>query len=144
VLCTQVLEHVDEPDAVLGELARVLRPGGVVLMSTHGVFHHHPYPHDYWRWTHEGLTRIMSRHFERPKIYAQGGTMLLMAHLMGRGVYSVAGKRWWLRWLRYTAYPVVNLMGLLLDRMVPDQSVSINYLVVAWKPAVGSARAAGG
>ena len=46
-LCTQVLEHVERPELVLPELARVLRPGGVLLLSTHGVFHHHPYPHDY-------------------------------------------------------------------------------------------------
>lgn len=33
VLCTEVLEHVDDDRAVLAELVRVLRPGGVLAVS---------------------------------------------------------------------------------------------------------------
>ena len=57
VLCTQVLEHCDDPDQAVRELRRVTRPGGRVLASTHGVQVYHPSPEDYWRWTHTGLTR---------------------------------------------------------------------------------------
>ena len=37
VLCTQVLEHCDEPAQAVRELRRVTAPGGRVLASTHGV-----------------------------------------------------------------------------------------------------------
>lgn len=33
-LCTEVIEHVDEPRRVFGELHRVLRPGGRVIVTT--------------------------------------------------------------------------------------------------------------
>ncbi len=33
-LCTEVLEHVGDPSTVLGEIARVLRPGGLAFVTT--------------------------------------------------------------------------------------------------------------
>jgi SAM-dependent methyltransferase len=57
VLSTQVLEHVEDPALYLAESFRVLRPGGLLLLSTLGVFVYHPDPVDYWRWTSAGLRR---------------------------------------------------------------------------------------
>jgi len=64
VLCTQVLEHCDDPEQAVRELHRVTRRGGRVLASTHGVQVYHPSPQDYWRWTHTGLTRLFERNTE--------------------------------------------------------------------------------
>jgi SAM-dependent methyltransferase len=58
VLCTQTLEHVEDPSRAVRELRRVVAPGGRVLVSTHGVQVYHPNPGDYWRWTHAGLERL--------------------------------------------------------------------------------------
>jgi SAM-dependent methyltransferase len=57
VLSTQVLEHVRDPRLYLSECYRLLRPGGRMLLSTHGIFIYHPDPVDYWRWTCAGLRR---------------------------------------------------------------------------------------
>jgi SAM-dependent methyltransferase len=57
VLSTQVLEHVEDPALYLSECFRLLRPGGRMLLSTHGIFVYHPDPDDYWRWTPAGLRR---------------------------------------------------------------------------------------
>ncbi len=59
VLSTQVLEHVDRPGLYLAECHRVLRPGGRMLLSTHGIMVFHPDPVDYWRWTCDGLQRAV-------------------------------------------------------------------------------------
>lgn len=59
VLSTQVLEHVDDPARYLAEIQRVTRPGGRVLLSTHGSMVYHPDPVDYWRWTCAGLRRVV-------------------------------------------------------------------------------------
>ena len=59
VLSTQVLEHVADPVIYLAECARVLRPGGRLLLSTHGIMVYHPDPVDLWRWTGAGLRRAV-------------------------------------------------------------------------------------
>ncbi len=55
VFSTQVLEHVPDPAAYLRESHRLLRPGGRLLLSTHGLFPEHGCPFDFQRWTADGL-----------------------------------------------------------------------------------------
>jgi SAM-dependent methyltransferase len=59
VLSTQVLEHVGDPGLHLAECLRVLRPGGRLLLSTHGLMVYHPDPIDLWRWTGAGLEHVV-------------------------------------------------------------------------------------
>ena len=58
VLCSQVLEHCNDPALGIRELFRATAPGGRVLASTHGVMPYHPAPTDFWRWTHAGLAKL--------------------------------------------------------------------------------------
>ena len=132
-LCTQVLEHVENPSKVVSELARVLKEGGILLLSTHGVFHYHPYPHDYWRWTPEGLDKIIRQYFADVTIKPNGGTMLLLFHIIGRGIFFIADRSLFIRVLQYTLYPAINILGLIADKLVKDHSLSMNYLAVAIK-----------
>ena len=60
VLSSQVLEHVADPNAYLQEARRVLTSGGLLLLSTHGVWKYHPDPLDLWRWTGEGLKKMVA------------------------------------------------------------------------------------
>jgi SAM-dependent methyltransferase len=69
VICLEVLEHVRHPELAASEIARVLRIGGVLLLTTpfltsyHGKGSrsqaHEDYP-DFWRFTHEGLAALFS------------------------------------------------------------------------------------
>lgn len=61
VLSSQVLEHVTSPQDYLGEARRVLRPGGSLIVSTHGIWPYHPDPTDFWRWTVDGLQAEIRR-----------------------------------------------------------------------------------
>jgi SAM-dependent methyltransferase len=60
VLSTQVLEHVENPLFYLSEAHRILQPGGLLILSTHGYWMYHPDPTDYWRWTSAGLQKIVT------------------------------------------------------------------------------------
>lgn len=61
VLSTQVLEHVERPEAYLCECHRILRPGGQLILTTHGMFEEHGRPYDFHRWTSRGLENLLSR-----------------------------------------------------------------------------------
>ena len=53
------LEHVREPKAVLTEIARVLKPGGRLILVTPLEWEEHQQPHDYYRYTTYGLTYLL-------------------------------------------------------------------------------------
>jgi SAM-dependent methyltransferase len=59
VLSSQVLEHVLSPALYLAECHRVLKLGGSLVLSTHGLFEDHACPHDFWRWTAYGLRKLV-------------------------------------------------------------------------------------
>jgi len=58
-LCTEVLEHVPEPDLFLGRVVRCLRPGGRLVMTVPFAARWHFIPHDYWRYTPSSLNMLL-------------------------------------------------------------------------------------
>ncbi len=61
IVCTQVLEHVPHPHAVLAEFYRLLRPGGTLWITAPLYYEEHEIPFDYYRYTQYGL-RFLCEH----------------------------------------------------------------------------------
>lgn len=59
VICEQVLEHVTDPLTAIGNLARLGRPGALVLITTPFLIRVHPQPIDFWRFTPDGLRALI-------------------------------------------------------------------------------------
>ena len=62
VLCNQVLEHAFEPDHLIAEIARVLKPGGKLLLTVPFAWDEHEQPRDYGRYTSFGLAYLLEKH----------------------------------------------------------------------------------
>ena len=138
VLCLQVLEHVPDPAAAIRELRRVVRRGGRVLLSTHGVYPYHPNPDDLWRWTHQGLERLFRANgdWASVTVIPGAGTAATVAMLLAH-VTDLACKRAHVRPLAVPVTAALNWAGEALDRAVPvlrepvPGSLHANYHVEA-------------
>ena len=127
VLSTQVLEHVADPNVHLDECLRVLRPGGRLLLSTHGMMVYHPDPVDYWRWTCAGLRRAVEQagfevvRFEGIMGMAATGLQLVQDAASHRAP----------RWLRPAICLIMQSMVAVSDRVERPESRNLNALVFA-------------
>ncbi len=83
VLCTEVLEHLHTPEKAIAEMHRVLRAGGLLLLSTRFIFPLHDAPGDFYRYTKYGLRHLL-RAFEITELQEETNTMETLAVLYQR------------------------------------------------------------
>lgn len=89
VLCTELLEHVADINLVFGEIGRVLRPGGILVLTTPFMYGLHEEPWDFRRLTPHGLAALAADHGLHPlKVRALGTEFDVM---------SVAWEAYWNR-----------------------------------------------
>lgn len=62
LVANEVFEHVFNPDRFLDEAHRVLKPGGMVLMTMPFVWDEHEQPHDFARYSSFGIRHLLEKH----------------------------------------------------------------------------------
>jgi SAM-dependent methyltransferase len=139
-ICIQVLEHVEDPAGGIRELDRVVRPGGRVLLSTHGTIVYHPNPVDLWRWTHEGLERLFAANGDWGSVTVTPGAGTASTLAMLNAIYlEHVLRRTPLRPIRGPLVAALNRAGRALDRRSATLreprpgTLAANYHVVAEK-----------
>lgn len=59
IVCTGLLEHLPDPASSVAQMARILRPGGRLLLSASAVFSFHGGRENYFHFTPSGLERVL-------------------------------------------------------------------------------------
>lgn len=140
VLCSEVLEHVDNPDQVLAAIANVLRPGGKLLATVPHLSRLHEEPFDYYRYTGYGLRALLQRaKLEVVELTPQAGLVSFLAH---QASTVFLGLLWGVPGLRHIAYQLNRFLlvypALWLDRITDRGHLfPLGYAVVARKPYAG-------
>jgi len=62
LFCSEVLEHIFNPDEILPELNRVLKKGAKALITTPFCWNEHETPYDYARYSSFGITHLLEKH----------------------------------------------------------------------------------
>jgi SAM-dependent methyltransferase len=115
VVCTEVIEHASAPDDLLHEIARVLKPGGRLVVTTPIRLMERPedpnhvrewFPEEFIRVFDDGVWRVISHeqvvpasavevYFWRPPICARVPVFRLLANLLS--IYADVNAMSWLR-----------------------------------------------
>jgi SAM-dependent methyltransferase len=136
VVCSQVLEHVPDPPAAVGEMARVLQPGGALILSVPHLSLLHEVPHDYWRFTCYGLEQLLCRAgLQVLSIAPTAGVLAFAGHLLSLAWMLTAGS---LPGLRRAAWKInaallIKLLGRIDCRFGAARILPCDYVAVARK-----------
>ncbi|CAN5172351.1 hypothetical protein BH20ACI1_BH20ACI1_20290 [soil metagenome] len=139
ILCTEVLEHVPDPEKVISEFARILRNDGVVICTAPFFYPVHD-KFDFFRYSPTGLAAIMKRHdLIIEKVEPLSGSGMTVAIMTNLFLFDLGFL--WTKWL----YPIglilrpvlwlliflINLLGWVLEKVIPSDQMSFNHLTVA-------------
>jgi SAM-dependent methyltransferase len=105
IKCTELLEHVRDPEEIVTEMARVLKPGGVLILSIPFLFPLHSDPFDFQRLTDVKIKGLLSRDFRVLTIKKQGLFFTVLAGMVRQAIFNARPA------IRVALYP----LGLLMD-----------------------------
>ncbi|MDP8245115.1 MAG: class I SAM-dependent methyltransferase [Candidatus Hinthialibacter antarcticus] len=136
VFCSQVLEHVDDPQAALHEFFRCMKPGGALALSVPHLAYLHNEPHDYFRYTKHGLRVLLERAgFVEITIQPAGGLLSFLGHIPSVIAKSVAKPVPGLNWTVYAFNAWYSRAISYIDAYLePRKLFALNYVAVARKP----------
>jgi SAM-dependent methyltransferase len=148
LLCTEVLEHLPQPELALQEMGRVARPGALLLVTAPFGEQLHEEPFDYYRFTHYGLQDLLTRNgWETLTLHHRGGTWLELGYRFSSFLYSALGatrKADGSMHTRMILGPVVigvcvlvQLLADGLDRVWKVELSTIGYGILARKSLMG-------
>jgi SAM-dependent methyltransferase len=135
VISTQVLEHVEKPWVMIKEINRILKKDGVCIMTAPFMVPYHADPHDYFRYTKEGLASLFRNEgFEILENDSYGKTFSVLSEMIHFVFFShytprsATSQRWVSRLMR-----ILKPGAAKLDRLVKNKVLYPNSYVVARK-----------
>lgn len=142
VLFNQVLEHVPEPNQVLGEISGLLKKGGNLVISVPFIYQIHGEPFDFYRYTKYGVTYLLKKNgFEIEEFMPNGYFGVVLIELINGFIMEVFTRNIFLKAIGFFVMPLIfiftNTIGILLEfiseKFFRFEAFTPNYWIVAKK-----------
>jgi len=129
IVCTQVLEHSRNPFLVVGEIKRMLKPGGVAILTAPFMYPYHPDPEDNFRLSVYGLASFFTTtEFQIIKSGGYGGFFSLLSEIIKVKYVSSYKQQ---GCLKRKLFYYLNKLLFKLDNLLAPKTVYVNsYLAV--------------
>jgi SAM-dependent methyltransferase len=136
ILCTDVLEHLEEPGLALAEAYRVLKPGGCAIYTVPLFWHLHEEPYDYYRFTGYGLNYLFTKNgFEVVEIKPLSGFFVTFGQELAYFLDGLrrGGKLNPLWWILPPFVHLVQGLAYLFNKIDSSERFSAEYIAVIKK-----------
>jgi SAM-dependent methyltransferase len=136
VLCTDVLEHLEEPDKAIQEAYRILKNDGIAIYTVPLIWHLHEEPRDFYRYTRYGLKYLFEKnHFKIIELVALSGFTITFAQELSYFLMHVRGKSkvnpFW--WVIPPSLIIIQSIAYLIGKIEKNEMFTAEYLIVARK-----------
>ncbi len=135
VICTQVIEHVEEPERLLQEANRVLKKTGILYLTCPFVWSEHEIPYDFRRYTQYGLKRVLEENnFNVKKLFHTTGIFATCGQIISSFLFELLGSNLFFRVLMavVVCFPI-QLLSLIMDFLFRHRGLTLDYVVIAQK-----------
>ena len=134
IILTQVLEHVNNPEKVMKELARLLKPYGKILLTAPLCAGEHQMPHHYYNYTREGIKYLSSNAgLKVVTIKPMGGYFTYLGQILQFAGYELFGETLLTKIIFYPWRLFVTSGGLILDRFDRVKNTTSGYIAIIEK-----------
>lgn len=135
VLSNEVLEHVPEPGEMMAEAARVLKPGGMLVLTTPQTWGLHHEPWDFYRFTPYGLHHLATKHgFVVERIFPTSGFWVTFAQRFSDSCWETWGSKRKgpiARRVLRVVCAVAMLSGVALERLFGRRGDTLDNVLIA-------------
>lgn len=133
IFCSQVLEHVPNPDKALAELYRVLKKRGILILTVPHLGYLHNEPYDFYRYTKYGVLHLAKRNrFKIIELQSCGGLFTFNNYLISNLLMGL-----------FYRFPIKNIIFhinyiiakgfIVLDKIIPNKKIFYLYVVGIFK-----------
>jgi len=134
--CSEVLEHVFEPDVVLKEINRVLKPGATVLLTVPFCWNEHEVPYDYARYSSFGIVHLLEKNGFRILEVRKSGNFVQVNFQLWALYFSELFKKFGMggKVVSMLFIVPINLAGSLFKLLLPkNDSLYFNSIITGKK-----------